>query len=201
MRSFRTAALVLAVTASAAPAWAQSGTPTRIRGTIASVTDQTIVVNARGGQKVSVALPSDVTVTESSTTKLSDVHSGSFIGTTTVPQPDGTLKALEIHVFPESMRGTGEGSRPWDLAPVSTMTNGTVGEIEGTNSQSLTVKYQGGQKTVTVPSDVPIVALEPGTRAELTPGAHVFVIGTKAADGSLSANRITVGKNGAEPPM
>jgi hypothetical protein len=201
MRSLPIAAFALAATLSATPAFALAPAPARIRGTIVSLDGNTLVVNTRSGQKVSVALATDAVVTESGTTKLSDVHSGSFIGTTTILQPDGTMKALEIHVFPESMRGTGAGSRPWDLAPASTMTNGTVGQIQGTNTRSVTVKYPDGQKTVTVPADVPIVALEPGTRAELTPGAHVFVIGMKAADGALSASRVTVGKDGLEPPM
>ncbi len=200
MRSFPTMALAFALVLPAASALAQ-GAMTRVRGTVASLNGNTLVVNARHGQKATVTLAGNAVVTQSGTTTLADVHSGSFIGTTTVVQPDGTVKALEVHVFPESMRGTGEGSRPWDLAPASTMTNGTVGQITGTGSRSLTVKYQDGTKTVVVPPDVPVVALEPGSRTELTPGAHVFVIATKAADGSLSAARITVGKNGAEPPM
>jgi hypothetical protein len=198
MRSLPTIALALALALSAIPAFAQ---PTRIRGTIASLDGQTLVVNARNGQKVTVTLADKLMVTTSGTTTLAEVHPGSFIGTTAVPQADGTMKALEVHVFPESMRGTGEGFRPWDLGPQSTMTNGTVGQIEGSDGRSLTVKYKEGEKTVTVPPDVPVVALELGTRAELTPGAHVFIIANKAADGTVSAARVTVGKNGLEPPM
>jgi hypothetical protein len=198
MRSFPTVALAFALTLLAVPAFAQ---PTRIRGTIASLDGQTLVVNARNGQKVTITLADKLTVTETSTTKLTEVHPGSFIGTTAIPQPDGTMKALEVHVFPESMRGTGEGFRPWDLGATSTMTNGTVGQIEGSGGRSLTVKYKEGEKTVTVPPDVPVVALEVGSRAMLVPGAHVFVIANKAGDGTISAARVTVGKDGLEPPM
>ena len=200
MRSLPIVALTLALIMPLAPSFALTP-PTRVRGTVASLDGQSLVVTARNGQTVHVTLANDATITSSSTTQLNEVHPGSFIGTTTITQPDGTMKAIEVHVFPESMRGSGEGSRPWDLGPTSTMTNGTVGQIEGTSSRSLTVKYKEGEKTVVVPPDVPVVDLEPGTRAQLTPGAHVFVIATKAADGSLSASRVTVGKNGLEPPM
>ncbi len=201
MRFFPTAVFALALTVPFASGFAQEGTPARVRGTIVSLDGQALAVKARGGQTVHITLATDATVTLSSTTQVSEIHPGSFIGTTTIVQPDGSLKALEIHVFPESMRGSGEGSRPWDLRPASTMTNGTVGQIEGTASRSITVKYKEGEKIVTVPPDVPVVDLEPGSRAALTPGARVFVIATKAADGSLSASRVTVGKNGLEPPM
>ncbi len=198
MRSLPALAFAFTLAVSAIPAFAQ---PTRIRGTIASLDGQTLVVNARSGQKVTVALADKLSVTQTSTTQLSDVHPGSFIGTTAIPQPDGTMKALEVHVFPESMRGTGEGFRPWDLGAQSTMTNGTVGQIEGSDGRSLTVKYKEGEKKVTVPPDVPVVALELASRADLTVGAHVFIIANKAEDGTISAARVTVGKNGAEPPM
>jgi hypothetical protein len=198
MRSLPTIALALALSLPAVAAFAQ---PTRIRGTIASLNGQTLVVNARNGQPVTVMLADKLTVTSSTTTSLTEVHPGSFIGTTAIPQPDGTMKALEVHVFPESMRGTGEGFRPWDLGAQSTMTNGTVGQIEGSDGRSLTVKYKEGEKKVTVPPDVPVVALEIGSRDELTPGAHVFIIANKAADGTVTTGRVTVGKNGLEPPM
>ena len=198
MRSLPAFILGLVVTATALPALAQ---PTRIRGTIASLQGQTLVVTTRSGQPASITLADKLTVTTSSTTKLSDVHPGSFIGATAVPQPDGSMKAIEVHVFPESMRGTGEGFRPWDLGATSTMTNGTVGQIEGADGRSLTVKYKEGEKTIAVPPDVPVVALEIGERSALVPGAHVFIIANKGADGALTAARVTVGKNGLEPPM
>ena len=133
--------------------------------------------------------------------KLEDIKPGSFIGSAAMPQADGTQRALEVHVFPESMRGTGEGHRPFDLQPQSTMTNGTVGDLVGSKGRTLTVKYKGGEKTVIVPDDVPIVSIEPGTRALLTPGAHVIVFASKGADGSMTAISVNVGENGLTPPM
>ena len=119
-----------------------------------------------------------------------------------VPQPDGTLRALELQVFPEAMRGVAEGNHPWDLGPQSSMTNGTGGgEVKASDGRSLTVKYGSAEKKVFVPADVPVVTYEPGSRALLTPGAHVILTAKKADDGTLSADRVTVGKNGLTPPM
>ncbi len=199
MRSMPALAFVLAL--AAAPAMAQAPAPTRIRGTVAKLDGHTLVVHARGGQDDTIALTPDAAVTSVAVTKLTDVHPGSFIGTAAVLQPDGTLKALEVHIFPESMRGSGEGHRPWDAGPQSSMTNGTVGQIAGTDGRSLTVKYKEGEKTVVVPPDVPVVQFEVGALSQLTPGAHVVVNATKAADGALSTNRVIVGKDGIDLPL
>jgi RNase P/RNase MRP subunit p29 len=134
-------------------------------------------------------------------TKLEDIVPGSFIGSAAMPQPDGTQRALEIHVFPESMRGTGEGHRPFDLKPQSTMTNGTVGSVTGTTGRTLTVKYEGGEKTIMVPPDTPIVTFEPAGRTMLAAGAHIIMMGVRAEDGAITATRISVGKDGLIPPM
>ena len=198
MRLLLATALALAV---AAPAFAQPAAVTRVRGAIKAHNGPALVVKERSGEDVTVALTPDAAVTSVSTTTLAEVHPGSFIGTAAVPQPDGTLRALEVHIFPESMRGTGEGFRPWDLGPQSTMTNGTVGQISGSDGHTLTVKYKEGEKTVVVPPDVPIVSFEPGTRAQLAPGAHVVINAVKGPDGELSANRVSVGKDGLNPPM
>jgi hypothetical protein len=115
-----------------------------------------------------------------------------------MPQSDGSLRAFEIQLFPESMRGVGEGHRPWDLQPHSTMTNGTV---VGTSGRSLTLDYQGGEKTVTVPADAPVITYQSGDPSLLVPGAHVIIIGKRSAGGSFAADRIGVGKNGLTPPM
>ena len=133
---------------------------------------------------------------------IGDIKSGTFIGCAAVPQPDGTLKALEVTVFPASMNGTGEGSYAWDLTPTSTMTNGTVSGVVVSNGRVMTVNYQGGEKKIYVPRDVPIVRLQPeNDHSLLKPGAHVLVMPAKAADGMLSAGRINVGENGTVPPM
>lgn len=193
-------ATALVVSLLSLPAFAQPA-PARVRGTIASLTGTALVVTTRGDKAVTLTLPPDATITAVSTTTLAEIRPGSFIGTAAVPQPDGTQKALEVHIFPENMRGTGEGFRPYDLAPQSTMTNGTVGQIAGASGVSLTVKYKDGEKTIIIPPDVPIVSFEPGTRAQLVAGAHVVIITATAPDGSLTAARVSVGKGGVNVPM
>ena len=157
MRALPAVALLFAFAVS--PVLAQ--TPARVRGTVAKFDGHTLVVHARGGADVPVTLTPDASVVSVTITKLTEVHPGTFIGTAAVAQPDGTLKALEVHIFPESMRGSGEGHRPWDAGPQSSMTNGTVGQISGGDGKSLTVKYKDGEKTVFVPPDVPRGAVRP----------------------------------------
>jgi len=180
---------------------ADAPTPARLRATIEQATENGLVLTTRAGEKVTVTLAPDATVAALVKIRLEDIKPNSFIGSAAMPQPDGTQKALEVHVFPESMRGTGEGHRPFDLQPESTMTNGTVGSVTGTSGRTLTVTYQGGEKTIVVPPDTPIVTYEPGSRAMLVPGAHIILFGTSAADGKITANRISVGKDGLVPPM
>jgi hypothetical protein len=175
--------------------------PSRVRATIDSVSATTMTVTPRNGSPTVIALPPEVHISGITIAKIDDIKPGSYIGTAAAPQPDGTQKALEVHVFPPSMVGAGEGFRPWDSAPNSTMTNGTVGDLVGSKGRTLTVKYKGGEKTVIVPDDVPIVSIEPGTRALLTPGAHVIVFASKGADGSLTAISVNVGEKGLTPPM
>jgi Domain of unknown function (DUF5666) len=183
------------------PALADAPKPFRTRGTIDEVGPASMKLTSRTGEKMTVALTPDTTVVAIVPTKLEEIKPGSFIGTAAMPQADGTQRALEVHVFPESMRGTGEGHRPFDLQPQSTMTNGTVGAVTGTTGKTLTVTYQGGEKTITVPPGTPIVTYEPATRAMLAAGGHVILFGTQADDGSITATRISVGKNGLVPPM
>ena len=159
------------------------------------------LVLARAGEKLPVALSGKTAVSAVVPFNLSDIKPGSFIGTAAVPGKGGTLVALEVHVFPEAMRGLGEGHRPFDLQPESTMTNGTVGDVTASNGETLTVTYKGGQQTVMVPEGTPIVTLAPGERSMLVPGAHIIVFGDKAADGAITALRILAGKDGLVPPM
>lgn len=189
----------LALAPVSAPASAQP-VATRVRGTIASIDGQSLVVTGRSSS-VPVALAANLVVNAVSEIKLADIKPGSFIGTAAVPEPDGSLRALEVHVFPESMRGTGEGNRPWDFGPQSSMTNGTVGRIEGADGRKLTVEYPGGAKTVTVPDDVPVVAYEMASRDLLRPGASVVVIATKAEDGAMHADRVIVATGNAKLGM
>ena len=185
----------------AGAAFAQTPAPVRVRGTIDSVNAQTMVVTSREGQKVTLAVAPDVGVTAILAASISDIKPGTYIGTAAMPQADGSLLAYEIQVFPESMRGVGEGHRPWDLQPQSTMTNGTVGDVVVTQGRTLTLRYKDGEKKVVVPEKAPIITYAPATTAMLTPGAHVIITATQQADGSVVAQRVGVGKDGLVPPM
>jgi hypothetical protein len=185
----------------AGAAFAQAPAPTRVRGTIETADAHELRVVTRGGEKVTLKLADDATVMIIAPIAIDVIKPGSFIGTAAVTQPDGTLKALEIQVFPESMRGVGEGHRPWDLGAGSTMTNGTVGDLKVSNGRMLTLGYKGGEKQVFVPENAPVITYEPGSKAALQPGAHVIVTATRNADETLTATRVGVGKDGLVPPM
>ena len=127
---------------------------------------------------------------------------GAFIGVAALPGEGGELKAMEVHIFPEAMRGTGEGFRPFDLAPGSTMTNGTIAaRVDGVEGSRLTVAYKGGQQVIDVDPKAPVVAFAPGARADLKPGAAIVARGAKASDGALDAVRVMVGQDGLVPPL
>lgn len=183
----------------AIPALAQA--LSRVRGSIESVGPDSLKVRTRAGDTVTLKLAEDLKITEIAPIDVSAIKPGAFIGTAAVTQPDGTLKAREVQVFPESMRGLGEGHRPWDLGANSTMTNGTVGDLKVSNGRHLTLTYKGGEQKVFVPPGVPVITYEPGSRALLKPGAHVIIFANHAADNSLTATRIGVGKDGLVPPM
>lgn len=173
------------------------------RGTIDSVTATSLSLTTRQGEKLDVKLTDQTKVTQVTEGKMSDIQPDSFIGTAAVPQANGTLKALEVHVFAPSLRGSGEGFNPFESADgkINTMTNGTVGKLVNSNGRTLTVKYQNGEKTVVVPDDVPVVLLAPGDRSLLKPGAHVVLFPMKDAQGALVASHISAGKDGVVPPM
>ncbi len=200
---FVAAAIVLAVVSGSAPSFAQQQGPSRIRGTIDSVDGNTLVVTARDGSTQKIAVASDVVVTGLVKATLADVKSGSYIGVTGMPQADGSQKAIAIHIFPESARGTAEGFRPYDLRPNSTMTNATVAaqQVEGNDGKSLEVKYKDGEKKVVVTPDTPIVSFADGDKSELKAGAKIIAFVTKAGDGTLSSKRVLVGRDGLTPPM
>lgn len=202
-------ALVLSITLvqwqAAEAAQSPQGKPLTVRGKIAAVEKDALKVTTSAGE-VMVKLPEDVRVTGVEAAKLSDISSGEYVGTTAVKQPDGTLKALEVHIFPESSRGTGEGHRPWDLTPGSTMTNANVEKVEQvpvekTQEQLLTLKYKGGEQKVVVPPGTPIVKAVPGDRSLLKSGTGVFIPSVRGADGTITATRITAGVGGVIPPM
>jgi hypothetical protein len=175
--------------------------PERFRATVMAREGDTLTLSTHAGRTLTATLSPATIVTEIVPANLSDLAKGSFIGTAAMPGPNGALVAIEVHIFPEAMRGTGEGYRPYDLQPESTMTNGTVGDITVADGRTLHVGYKGGEKTVLVPEGTPIVAFAPGRRDMLVEGAHVILFATKAADGGYAAIRILVGKDGMVPPM
>lgn len=182
-------------------ALAQNTPPLRVRGAITAVAHDAINVHTTRGEDLKVQLDQDTKVRAITLAKISDIKPGSYIGTAATMRPDGSLQALEVHVFPPAMAGTGDGHRPWDLGANSTMTNGVVGDLVASNGRTLTLKYKGGEKKVVVPEDVPIVNIEDGDRSLLEVGTHVVLFGTQAADGSFSARSISAGKDGVTPPM
>jgi hypothetical protein len=188
----------------AGAALAQTGPVAVTRATIESVSPDgaSLAVQTRDGQKETVKLGDKTPVTLVVPATLADVKSGAFIGVAALPGEGDELKAMEVHVFPEAMRGTGEGHRPFDLGPGSTMTNGTiVARVDGVSGSKLTVTYKGGQQTIVVDPKAPIVSFQPGARADLKPGAAIIARGARAADGSLDAQRVLVGKDGLVPPF
>ncbi len=186
-------------------ALAQTTLPTqRIRGDLVALDGLKLQVRSRGGESLVVRLAENYAVTAVTRIDLDAIKPGAFVGAASMPQPDGTLTALEVLVFPEAMRGTGEGHYAWDLKPGSMMTNATVADaatLTATHGRRLTLKYKDGEKTLLVPEQVPVVTFEPGEKAMLVPGAHVLLTATQQPDGSLTAARVVVGKNGLVPPM
>jgi hypothetical protein len=226
LMAFMAWSAVLLTAAVAAEQPAASPAQEHVRGDVVALKGDTLEVKSRSGEALKLKLADNARVALAEKADMGSIASGAFIGTTAVPQSDGTLRAVEVHVFPEAMRGTGEGHRPWDLQPGSSMTNATVAKIDesggkadlgGTGStmtnakvakvdesggaRKLSLKYKDGEKTVVVPPGTPVVKLEPGDRSKLVPGAHVFAIASRQPDGTLVAQRLTVGKDGLVPPM
>ena len=201
-RSLVASLAVVSVLASSALAQ-QSPTPTRIRGTIESIDGKTLSIKTREGNDVKVNITDDLAVIGIAKSSLSEIKQGSYIGVSAMPQPDGSQKAIAIHIFMESQRGAAEGFRPWDLRPNSTMTNATVAQtVASVDGQVIEVKYKDGEKKVVVPPDAAIVAFAAGDKAEVKPGAKIIIFGAvQQDDGSLETNRIGVGRDGIAPPM
>src|SRR2546421_2748401 len=177
--------------------------PTRIRGTIEQVDGNTLTIKTRGGEVMKVRVPDNVVVIGITKASIADIGNGKFIGTTTVGERDGALVAEEVHIFPENMRGTGEGHRDWDLRPESKMTNANVANIKNMgDGRVMTIQYKGGEKQVLVTPRTAVVNFEPSSRAELKPGAPVFInAAERQPDGSYTAPRVNVGLHGQIPPM
>ena len=204
-----------------AAAGASQSAEQKIAGDVVKLDTSTLEVKSTAGQVVAVRLPDNVRISARSPADLTKVTQGAFVGTTAVPQSDGTLLAREVHVFPESMRGTGEGHRPMDTELGSTMTNATVSRVGPSRpeqkstmtnatvarvsvaqgSRTLTLTYKGGERTVIVPENAPVVMVEPADRSQLVPGAHVIVYAAPQADGTLDAQRVSIGMKGIVPPV
>jgi hypothetical protein len=182
---------------------AQQPPSVRIRGTIEAVDGPMLSIKSREGNDMKVKMTDNVAVFAVVKTELSQVKEGSYIGVTGMPEPDGTQRAVAVHIFPENQRGTAEGFLPWDQRPNSTMTNATVAQtVKGTDGQNILVKYKGGEKKVVVPPDTPVVTFVAGEKSELKPGAKIIIFGAvKKDDGTLEAARVNVGRDGITPPM
>ncbi|AYQ29310.1 MULTISPECIES: hypothetical protein [unclassified Polaromonas] len=202
------ASLVLLAAVPLATAQAPANPTLRLRATIEKVDATSLTVKERSGEVITLVRPAAMDVSEVYPLALADIKPGSYIGTAAMPQADGSQLALEVVVFPEAARGAGEGHRPWDLRPDSTMTNATVADLAAAPSsvpggQKLTLRYKDGEKTVIVPPGVPVVSFKPGKADEnvlLVPGAKVMITAQEQA-GKPTALRVIVGRNGFAPPM
>jgi hypothetical protein len=202
-------AAACAVALASASVFAQDK-PVRIRGTIEQIDGGMMTVKTREGDTLKVKLADDGKVIALVKASLDDIKQNSYVGSTAMPQPDGSWKAVEVHIFPEEMRGTGEGDRPYDYKPRSTMTNGTVnsvgkdkvnGTVASDGGSRLTLNYKDGSKNIDVTSETVIVTYVPGSKEELKAGAKIYIpAATRQADGSLATARVNVGR-GVAPPM
>jgi uncharacterized protein Veg len=197
-------AAAVALIFAASTSFAQQAQTVRVRGTVEAADGPMITVKSRDGQtSYKVKLTDNAVVRGIVKASLADIKANSFIGVTGMPQADGSQKAVEIHVFPEAMRGTAEGFRQWDLMPNSTMTNATVAQmVKGVAGDEITLKYKDGEKKIIVAPDVVIVTYVPGDKSELKPGAKIFIAAAnKKDDGTLEAAAVSVGRDGITPPM
>jgi hypothetical protein len=204
MTSFRIA-LTATFAFVVAPALAQNATVASARATIQAISadGSTLNVHTRAGEDQTIHLSPKTRFVLVVPAALTDVKAGSFIGVAALPGEGNELKAMEVHIFPEAMRGTGEGYRPFDLGPKSSMTNGNISaRVDATTGPKLTVTYKGGEQTIVVdPKTTPIVAFEPGAQTDLKSGAAIIARGPKQDDGSIDAAFLLVGKDGLVPPM
>ena len=182
--------------------WAQQPPPVRLRGIIEAVDGNVVTVKAAGGVDAKVMLADKAVIIAVVKATLAEIKEGTFLGSAAIPQADGTQKAVEVHIFPEEMRGTGEGHRPYPPVANGTMTNGSASgaTVSGIEGSTITVKYTGGEKKIIVPPNAPILRYEIGGKADLKPGAHFTVLAAnKRPDGTFETSRINVGRDGAVP--
>ena len=195
-------AVLIAAASFAAAAQAPANPQVRIRGTVEKLDGQMLTVKTRDGQSLTVKPAYNYLVIGIAKASAADIDTGKFIGTTTVGERDGALIALEVHIFPENMRGTGEGHRDWDLRPNSKMTNANVANIVSMGKDRvMTVQYKGGEKRILVTDATIVVSYNAAERSELKSGVAAFVTAARQPDGSLTAARINVGLSGQVAPM
>ena len=174
----------------------------RTRGTVVSLEGGKLTVHPKSGPDVTIALADKFAVLAVVKSSMSEIKPGAFIGTATMTKPDSTLRSMEVVVFPEGMKGTGEGHYPWDLPGSSMMTNATVtNAVKSVDGQMVTMAYKGGEKKIEIPADVPVVTLFPASAADIKPGEAVFVPGQRGEDGVVHASVVLFGKDGVVPPM
>ena len=177
--------------------------PVRVRGEIVKVDGNTLLIKGRDGSDITVKLTENARISGVVKVAITEIKAGTYIGTSAMPQPDGSQRALHVHIFPEALRGVAEGHTPYDVQPGSTMTNATVAEVASVaDGQTFVLKYKDGEKKLIVPPGTPIVGYAPGKMDELTPGAKIIIMAAqKQPDGTLTAGSIGVGRDGLTPPM
>ena len=182
---------------------AQAAENVRVRGTIVGLDGSTLTVKTREGPNATVMLKPGAKVAGVTKASVEDIKAGDFVGIASLPTAAGGDGAIEVLVFPPALKGTGEGSYPWDLKPKSSMTNATVtNAVKSVDGRTLDLSYSGGkEKKIAVPDGVPIVTFGPATEADLKPGATVFVPAQRGDDGALATGFVAVGTNGVDPPM
>jgi len=185
---------------------AQAAEQLRLRGTVEAFEGKQLTIKTREGETAKVKLAEGWKISSVAKAEADAIKPGDFVGIASAPGTNGGNNALEVVIFPAAMKGTGEGSRPWDLQPGSTMTNATVANaVKSVGSSgtgpTLTLEYKGGEKTISIPEGTPVVTFAPATESDLKAGAVVFVPAEKAEDGTLTSSRVVVGTKGVVPPM
>ena len=197
------AAVALMIAASAAIAQAPpGGPPVRVRGTVDKVDGNTVMLKLNNGQAATMKFGDNPRIGGLVKIAIGDVKVGDYVGVSSMPQTDGSLKAISIHIFPDAQRGTAEGHGPWDNQPGAMMTNANVDTmVAGNNGETLALKYKTGEQKVLVGPDAVIVRVVPGDKSELVPGAKIWSVARKEADGTFTPLATYVGRNGLTPPM
>ena len=202
MRKIAIAALIALAVGPALAQTPPAGTPTRIRGTVDKLDGQNLMVKSRDDQALTIELAANVAVITLIKKSVADIKAGDYVASTGVKGTDGKIHAIEVRIFPEAARGTGEGQYPWDLMPDSVMTNATVGKVDQVpQGPVLHVTFKGTESEYTVGPEVPVLANGPGDISLLKPGVAVFVIAAKHEDGKLTSARLYAEKDGIKPPM